>query len=508
MGYYAIGIGGTGAKCIESLIHLTAAGLVRGDEKLYLLYVDPDKSNGSLGRAGELMKCYSQCREDRTAGTDFIKNEIEIADPNVWSPLSQGVNSLDGYFNYHTLPETASHVFDVLYTPQEKTTPLDKGFRGHPSIGAAVLATAIGLDDVQPWKKLWQNIEADLGQGEEVRVILFGSIFGGTGASGLPTIARILKNKLGTFRDAEKTKLGAVLMLPYFAFERVQTDEMKADSHDFLLNTQAALQYYHQQDDLKSFDYTYLIGSADQRMMRASKLGGEEQKNDPHFTELFAALGALDFFIKGAFDDGRIYNVIAVQDKRALRWTDLPYIPKTEFQSKIVQMVRFSFAYLAAFYPMLQDISRNGGGYRAPWYVDFFQFKNLDVRARLNKELKQVHRYCRSFLEWLANVEYSVKGEASDSHNLVDFSPFAYIGKDENNKNKVTLRDDWSEGGNTYTNKFSLGEFEKYILPGLGRDESRLSTVWERMCESYPQTVEQNAWDFINQLYRRCGKAE
>lgn len=508
MGYYAIGIGGSGAKCMESLIHLTAAGLVGGDETLYLLYVDPDKANGSLGRAGELMQCYSQCRENRTSGSDFIKNEIEIADPNVWSPLSQGVNTLEGYFKYHTLPEAASNAFDVLYTPEEKTTPLDKGFRGRPSIGAAVLATAIGVDDVQPWKKLWQNIEGDLGAGEDVRVILFGSIFGGTGASGLPTIARILKNKFGGFKNPEKIRLSAVLMLPYFSFERVQTEEMKADAHDFLLNTQAALQYYHQQDDLKSFDYTYLIGCADQRMMRAAKLGGEDQKNDPHFTELYAGLAALDFFDRDKFDAQRLYNVVACQAEKALRWTDLPYSSKIVLESKLVQLLRFSFSYLSTFYPMLQDVSRRGSGYRAPWYIDFFEYKDLDVGARLKKELKQVHRYCRSYLEWLANIEYSVTGEASDKRNLIDYSPFAYVDKDENGKNKILLHDDWADGGNAYVNRFKVQEFDKYTLPGLGADDSKMSALWERMCESYPRSVDQNAWDFINQLYLRCGIAE
>lgn len=508
MGYYAIGIGGTGAKCIESLIHLTAAGLIPGNEKLYLLFVDPDKANGSLGRAGELLKCYSQCRENRLAETDFIKNEIEIADPNVWTPLSEGVNRLDGFFKYNTIPETAQQVFDVLYTPQEKTTPLDKGFRGHPSIGAAVLATAVNLDNVQPWQKLWQNIEGDLGQGEDVKIILFGSIFGGTGASGLPTIARILQNKFKDFENKSKIKLSGVLMLPYFSFERVKTDEMKADAHDFLLNTQAALQYYYLKNDLNSFDYTYLIGCAEQRSMRVSKLGGEAQKNDPHFAELYAALAATDFFHRSQFDDNRRHNIIACQTENALGWTDLPFVSKTKLESKLVQTTRFSFAYLSTFYPMLQDISRNDNGYRAPWYIDFFQFKNVDVNARLSKELKQIHQYCRSFLEWIANIEYSVTGEATTSRNLINYSPFGDDGKHENNKNKIILRDEWADNGKTYINKFKVEEFGEYIFDGLDKKDSGLSDLWERMCERYPKKNNQNAWDFINQLYRECGKIE
>ena len=47
MGYYAIGIGGTGAKCLESLIHLAAAGMMPDNSDLYILFVDPDEANGS-----------------------------------------------------------------------------------------------------------------------------------------------------------------------------------------------------------------------------------------------------------------------------------------------------------------------------------------------------------------------------------------------------------------------------------------------------------------------------
>ena len=44
MGYYAIGIGGTGAKCLESLIHLAAAGMMPTNKDLHVLFVDPDNA--------------------------------------------------------------------------------------------------------------------------------------------------------------------------------------------------------------------------------------------------------------------------------------------------------------------------------------------------------------------------------------------------------------------------------------------------------------------------------
>ena len=45
MGYYAIGIGGTGAKCLESLIHLAAAGMMPDDNDLCMFFVDPDEAS-------------------------------------------------------------------------------------------------------------------------------------------------------------------------------------------------------------------------------------------------------------------------------------------------------------------------------------------------------------------------------------------------------------------------------------------------------------------------------
>ena len=58
---------------------------------------------------------------------------------------------------------------------------MDKGFRGHPSIGASIMAqTALGEDE--PWKTFRALVKTDT----DAKVFLAGSIFGGTGASGFP----------------------------------------------------------------------------------------------------------------------------------------------------------------------------------------------------------------------------------------------------------------------------------------------------------------------------------
>ena len=69
----------------------------------------------------------------------------------------------------------------------EKETPLQEGFRGHPSIGSAVMAKMVDLQEDETWREFRKNISNDDG---EAKVFLAGSIFGGTGASGFPTIAQ------------------------------------------------------------------------------------------------------------------------------------------------------------------------------------------------------------------------------------------------------------------------------------------------------------------------------
>lgn len=499
MAYYAIGIGGTGAKCIESLTHLASAGLMPSNQKLFVMFVDPDKSNGSLGRAGEILKCYTDCRNNKPVDTDFLRTRIEIAEPNVWTPLTDGTNRLDSFFGYNTLSDESKHVFDVLYSPEERTTLLDKGFRGHPSIGAAVLAAGVNIDDDEPWQTFWEKIESDLGKGENVKIILFGSIFGGTGASGIPTIARLLQNRFEDYPESEKIFIASVLGLPYFSFERGKTDEMKADSHDFLLNTKAALEYYQNKDELGTFDFTYLIGCEKPNNTRTSELGGQNQKNDPHFVELYSGLAAIEFFRKESEDVSQRYNLIARDSDTTIKWADLPFTHHSELETRILQLVRFSFAYLSTFYPMIVDINTNGSSYRAPWYVDFFEFKKIDINVRLKNELRHVNRYCLSFLEWFANIEYSITGESTAATHLFNTTSFAYVEKDENGKDRVFLRD---------PDKFSIGNFENILLPGLSSTDSGMAKLWSRMCEVYPSADEQSAWDFLNHLYRQCGKLD
>src|SRR5437868_4414947 len=112
--YYVIGIGGTGAKCLEALIHFCAAGLML-EGNLYALFIDPDKSNGSLDRAQVCLQKYSECQQIQRGSIDLFKTRIDIAKPDVWSPfVDEAKPRLDNFFHYNTLKEenrAAGHLF-------------------------------------------------------------------------------------------------------------------------------------------------------------------------------------------------------------------------------------------------------------------------------------------------------------------------------------------------------------------------------------------------------------
>jgi hypothetical protein len=495
--YYLIGIGGTGAKCVESFIHLCAAGLMPDNRSLFSMFVDPDGSNGSLKRAGQLLQNYYDCKQLQLGASDLFKNDLRIARPDVWSPLQDKPQELGKFFNYDTLHQSAAaHLFDVLYSHKERETSLKYGFRGHPAIGAAVMAAAVKLGGEQPWATLRDQISLDVRAGQGAKVILFGSIFGGTGASGVPTIGRLVSNEFSS-RLQGGFKLGSVLMLPYFSFDPVKSERMRVDADTFLLSTQTALDYYYRQDELKVCDAVYLLGNETLKPMRHSSIGGQEQENEPHLLEVYAALAATHFL---ANDNVRGYPHIARELRDRTGWPDLPYDQGfAQLKQKLNQLAKFAFAYLTSYHPMLKSINNSGAGYRAPWYVNLFKRKGVDLKASMENELKQLKSYCESYLLWLANIEQSQTGDdiAAGGH-LINFKAFAETSIDENGKPTVQLKDH---------NRFNREAFGNLLLPVTKEYPRALSEVWERMSNARVRdTNASGVGRFVRALYDSCGK--
>lgn len=452
MSYYFISIGGTGAKVMESLTHLCIAGLLPGTERLFIAAIDPDVGNGNLERTATALNNFAVFQNFAVGfDTPLFKNKISIVRPFPWNPTGHD-KTLDDLIEFHHHSGTpVSKLYEVLYTRKERDTTLNEGFRGHPSIGAAVLAKK--FDD---GAKLTAQIEKTISEGEAVKIFLAGSVFGGTGAAGLPTVARLLKDNLADYAD--RISIGGVLILPYFSFTPTeQFDELFARSENFLPNTKAALKYYSERENL--FDATYFIGDSVLTPVSAFSVGSANQRNEAHIIEFYAALAAADFFVR-PIKANKVFKYICRHEQNKFSWSDFP-----AQSERFVQFARFVFAYVHLIKPVLHDlIAGNAKAYKYPWFVDFLD--GVDLTA---PDVVNFNFYAEAFAAWLKQIEtlngrevFLINPAMFDSNpaRLVDKKLFAAI---DGNKSKLTVHEVWYRLTEPFKLPSSVSGFGKFL---------------------------------------------
>ena len=118
-------------------------------------------------------------------------------------------------------------------------------------------------------------------------------------------------------------------MLPYFAFAPPKDEtENVARSEDLLINSQAALKYYHrlfQQE--KVFDEFFVAGWSPSFQLGYHSPGSASQANPPLPPELLPALAAMRFFdAERPIDQGagNPTYICSRSKPDALTWLDLP----------------------------------------------------------------------------------------------------------------------------------------------------------------------------------------
>ena len=340
-----LGLGGTGAKVVESFIHCCAAGL--GPDQASVVLLDQDKSNGNTQRACETLARYMDAREMRPAGEtrcDLLRTDLtphpEPASPDKcrWVPQDGREQTLAELMALQLLeaplPRDLAHVFFHADKGGEDREELEmrlhEGYRGRPHVGSAALMLRLESDD------FWKSVVKIVRDSDKVRVFLCGSVFGGTGAATLPTLARRLRQE--AIGEGRPLRTAGALMLPYFTFPSSKEDgkENVAASNELLFQSQTALRYYHTEmvagGEPYGFDDLYLIGWNPPISLKYHSAGSENQRNPPLAPELFAALAAARFFVEaGEGYQGRqppSMRAISRGEGRRLVWEDLPGVPE------------------------------------------------------------------------------------------------------------------------------------------------------------------------------------
>ena len=110
---FVVGIGGTGAKCLEHLLYCCASGL--GPEKLWIGMVDQDEANGNVSRTKIQLTKYmnlrrslrDEAKHDLSKDSSLFKTDITSNPDSVWLPLKGADPTLEEFLKFQLLkPET------------------------------------------------------------------------------------------------------------------------------------------------------------------------------------------------------------------------------------------------------------------------------------------------------------------------------------------------------------------------------------------------------------------
>ena len=437
---FYLGIGGTGSKCVDSYVYACATGL--GPENLWIGMVDQDEGCGNVEKTSINIERYQRVRKIlRTPGLSDINNKTNLFKTNIitvpgqtnWPPLKGSGSTkptLKNIFKFNALKDEIQDVINCLYHPNEELSlELDEGFRGRPSIGAAAI-----LSRVQENEPFWQNIFNSIDsakQGNQVRIFLVSSIFGGQGASGFPSIARLIRKILEQKGIKEGVHIGGALMLPYFSFPKPPAEEMGivAYSDSFLEQTRGALDYYGRLFDeknyQKTFDQFYVVGWDPLIQLKNFAKGGPNQKNPALLPEIFTALAASKFFSDTSIEEG-IYH-IARNDDESFGWQDLPPINDKDnkfVKKSISQFTRTALSYKEIYYPFLTDKWRKAKN--ESWMRNTLLKQGVNLNdEEASIQLTSILRYFESYLEWLATMIHHSNDSTKNNINLVDVNQFS-----------------------------------------------------------------------------------
>ena len=321
--YFVMGIGGTGMRCIESLLHLCAMGMF-DDTEIHLLALDTDKNNGNFSRLKEVKEAYVNSKNldkaNRTPLVDtFFSADIKYYE---FSPNYEKKSTFCDVFNYgntrYNKPEEAD-LADLVLTDSVENFNLRHGYRAQTHLGSMMMyhsiVEAARSKTGNDLKDFLQELIKATTSGTP-KVFILGSVFGGTGASSIPIIPQALSKAAEIMSNGAANILrgayfASTLLTAYFSFKAPSADELRdqkviATSDKFALNSQVAMMFYDDDTTVhKTYQRFYMMGtdgqSWDPMVREKDKItktitGGGDQKNDSHYIELLAACAALDFF--------------------------------------------------------------------------------------------------------------------------------------------------------------------------------------------------------------------
>lgn len=415
---YVFFIGGSGARVYRAVIHSAAAGILRTRE-ISTMLIDADENNDANKSSIDLYRKYKEIfasceEEERNAFTCRINMKSE----KVISPVSSGAGNLQQAVGITGAKR--NRVLNCLYTTEEIGQDLKGGFYSHPNIGCVFFSD---LND-RELDQCLEEIDRELTHNHEVMVALVGSVFGGTGAAGIPTMFKMITDRMEENANYDKLHIGGIFLEPYFKVSGKNKKENKniaISMDEFYFNTYEALSYYDNRTS-KGMDFhsIYLVGQQEMDVVNCEYAdSGSRQNNKPHIVELYAAL-ALDRFFSCPEEKG-IFGAVR---KGKMDWSEFPGTSQDE-AAEILRLADFARAQAIFLAEVCRYVYEVEGGFRekhqilVPQWYKVYGMQSGDTKS----QMKQIREYGFLFMDWLymINSRYDEQGNISMDHNMVLF---------------------------------------------------------------------------------------
>lgn len=338
-------------RCLESFVHLCAAGMF-DNHTIDILTIDTDQSNGNKDRVEHLVNLYNKVKtndannvggQPRTDTFFSAKLNLRRFFTDYSTSQRKTYNLLAGTTNLSdSQRQDNKDIADLFFEADSvQEFSLDHGYRAQTHLGSMLMYHGI-IEAAINYKRGGNNVKAhekDLVEyikelnknAANARVFVFGSVFGGTGASSIPVFPLAISEALKIITDGttvintDKVLFGSTLLTDYFTFN-IPTDAQKsaqkviADANNFALNSQAAMSFYEGDASVKTtYKRMYHIGWPNKSKINYSKdgdgsvvTGGNGQRNDCHVAEMMCAAAAYDFFN----EDRKVLESIGEADYR------------------------------------------------------------------------------------------------------------------------------------------------------------------------------------------------
>ncbi len=428
---YVFGIGGTGSRVLKSLALLLAAGckLKNDFDTVIPILIDPDTANGDLNRTKEILKLYQEIRNQVNQPDDFFAQEISSvkelankssqvnADYFQFSLSNVDQSTFGQYIGFNTLEEDYKNSKDdknfvrLFYSDKNLNSNLNVGFKGNPNMGAIVLNQFTDSEDFRRFGQTFNDGDA---------IFIINSIFGGTGAAGFPLLLKNLRGNsdLPNSAKIKESQIGGITYLPYFALNK--KEEINSDS--FEDKAKIAIDYYNRTIiKQKKINSIYFIGNRGNTKHLEYAVGGREQKNSAHFSELAGALAVLDFCenIDSGQNETQIKEFGIENDTNEITLSDLNLKNQKEIAKPITKFKLFA-EYLKVGLPKALNKSR--------WTKSNIKFVRKNENSLLDEQYFssseyniQIKIFSEYFLEWLKEMD----------ENKPAFTPFHHVHWDD-----------------------------------------------------------------------------